>query len=147
MYVSITCFDIDIAPPKLGLRRLFRRPYRGSICVIEIIGAELTPIANSGTARSLYPSALRPPVGSCGCATTLDEPLSCTKSPVRGSDEAAGARKSTLRHAGGLDWRSPFGLISDGTPTLRVEWKHGSASGDTQVEDVPSPSLTNPNPN
>ena len=54
---SAACFDIDIAPPKLGLRRLFRRPYRGPICVIEIIGAELTPIANSGTARSLYPSA------------------------------------------------------------------------------------------
>ena len=49
---SAACFDIDIAPPKLGLRRLFRRPYRGPICVIEIIGAELTPIANSGTARS-----------------------------------------------------------------------------------------------
>ena len=55
---SAACFDIDIAPPKLGLRRLFRRPYRGPICVIEIIGAELTPIANSGTARSLY---LSPP--------------------------------------------------------------------------------------
>ena len=89
---SAACFDIDIAPPKLGLRRLFRRPYRGPICVIEIIGAELTPIANSGTARShtLWPS--RPPVGSCGCATTLDEPSSRTKNPVRGSDEAAGAR-------------------------------------------------------
>jgi len=37
---------------------------------------------------------------------------------------------------GGLDWRSPFGLLSQGTPDLRVEWKHGSASGDTQVEDV-----------
>ena len=49
---SAACFDVDIAPPKLGLRRLFRRPYRGPICVIEIIGAELTPIANSGTARS-----------------------------------------------------------------------------------------------
>ena len=58
---SAACFDVDIAPPKLGLRRLFRRPYRGPICVIEIIGAELTPIANSGTARSLYPSALPPP--------------------------------------------------------------------------------------
>ena len=88
---SAACFNIDIAPPKFGLRRLFRRPYRGPICVIEIIGAELTPIANSGTARShtLWPSC--PPVGSCGCATTLDE-LSRTKSPVRGSDEAAGAR-------------------------------------------------------
>ena len=46
-----------------------------------------------------------------------------------------------LRHAG-FDWRSPLGLLSKGTPDLRVEWKHGSASGDTQVEDVP-----NPNPN
>ena len=89
---SAACFDIDIAPPKLGLRRLFRRPYRGPICVIEIIGAELTPIANRGTARShtLWPS--RPPVGSCGCATTLDEPLSRTKNLVQGSDEAADAR-------------------------------------------------------
>merc|ERR1740124_1567546 len=79
---SAACFDVDIAPPKLGLRRLFRRPYRGPICIIEIIGAELTPIANSG-----------------------------------------------------LDWRSPFGLLSKGTPDLRVEWTHGSASGDTQVEE------------
>ena len=47
-----SCFD---------LRRLFRQPYRGPICVIEIIGAELTPIANRGIARSLYPSALLPP--------------------------------------------------------------------------------------
>ena len=88
---SAACFDVDIAPPKLGLGRLFRRPYRGPICVIEIIGAELTPIANSGTARShtLWPS--RPPVGSCGWAITLDEPCR-TKNPVRGSDEAAGAR-------------------------------------------------------
>ena len=58
---SAACFDVDIAPPKLGLRRLFRRPYRGPICVIEIIGAELTPIANRGIARSLCPSALLPP--------------------------------------------------------------------------------------
>eukprot|EP00964_Phaeocystis_antarctica_P016511 scaffold9119_cov74-Phaeocystis_antarctica.AAC.2 len=43
-----------------------------------------------------------------------------------------------LRHAG-FDWRSPLGLLSKGTPDLRVEWKHGSASGDTQVEDVPNP--------
>ena len=45
----------------------------------------------------------------------------------------------TLQHAGGLDWRSPFGLLSKGMPDLRVEWKHGSASGDTQVDDVPNP--------
>ena len=47
-----------------------------------------------------------------------------------------------LRHAGGLDWRSPLGLLSKGTPDLRVEWKHGSASGDTQVEELPDPNLT-----
>ena len=60
------------------------------------------------------------------------------------------ARESTLRHAGGLDWRSPFGLLSKGMPDLRVEWKHGSASGDTQVDDVPNPKPNygpNPNPN
>ena len=61
---SAACFDIDIAPPKLGLRRLFRKPYRGSICVIEIVGAELTPIANCATARSLYPVAQPPPQSS-----------------------------------------------------------------------------------
>ena len=89
---SAACFDVDIAPPKLGLGRLFRRPYRGPICVIEIIGAELTPIANSGTARSLYPSALPPPSGSCGCATPLWTSRAAPKAPVRSSDEAAGAR-------------------------------------------------------
>ena len=51
------CFEVKIAPPTLGLRRLFRKPYRGPICVIEIVGAELKPIANRGTARSNY----RPP--------------------------------------------------------------------------------------
>lgn len=80
---SALCYDIQVAPPfTLGLRRLFRRPYRGPICVIEIVGAELKPIANRG-----------------------------------------------------LDWRSRFGLISKGTPDLRVEWKHGSASGETQIEE------------
>ena len=53
---SALCYDIQVAPPfTLGLRRLFRRPYRGPICVIEIVGAELKPIANRGTARSLGP--------------------------------------------------------------------------------------------
>ena len=47
---SAACFNIDIAPPKFGLRRLFRRPYHGPICVIEIIGAELNPRANRGIA-------------------------------------------------------------------------------------------------
>lgn len=47
---SAACFNIDIAPRKFGLRRLFRRPYRGPICVIEIIGAELNPRANRGIA-------------------------------------------------------------------------------------------------
>ena len=61
---SAACFDIQIAPPKLGLRRLFRRPYKGPICVIEIVGAELKPVANRGTARSLYPVAL-PPLSVC----------------------------------------------------------------------------------
>ena len=77
---SAACFDIQIAPPKLGLRRLFRRPYKGPICVIEIVGAELKPVANRGTARSLHPVAL-PPAPQCapGCAPTLDEPLSHTK--------------------------------------------------------------------
>lgn len=79
---TAACFDIDLAPPKLGLRRLFRRPYKGPICVIEIVGAELKPVGNRG-----------------------------------------------------LDWRSPFGRLSKGMPDLRVEWKHGSASGDTQVEE------------
>ena len=83
---SAACFDIEIAAPKLGLRRLFRKPYRGSICVIEIVGAELTPIANCATARSLDPVAQPRPLSLApGCAATLDEP---TK-PVRGSDEAA----------------------------------------------------------
>ena len=77
---TAACFDIDLAPPKLGLRRLFRRPYKGPICVIEIVGAELKPVGNRGTARSLYPVAL-PPLRQCapGCAPTLDEPLSHTK--------------------------------------------------------------------
>ena len=69
----------------LGLRRLFRQPYSGPICVIEIVGVELKPSANCGTACSLYPAAPRPSV--C-CATRratrraarraapLDEPLS-----------------------------------------------------------------------
>ena len=57
--LSALCFDNKIAPPTLGLRRLFRRPYRGPICVIEIVGAELTPIANRGTARSLGPRGPR----------------------------------------------------------------------------------------
>ena len=81
---SAACFDIEIAAPKLGLRRLFRKPYRGPICVIEIVGAELEPIANSGTARSLYPVALRRPLSLApGCAATLDEPLSRTKPSTR----------------------------------------------------------------
>ena len=147
MYVSITCFDIDIAPPKLGLRRLFRRPYRGSICVIEIIGAELTPIANSGTARSLYlsPPQLAPVAAlhHFGRAAEPAAPKARYEAQMKPP-----ARESTLRHAGGLDWRSPFGLLSKGMPDLRVEWKHGSASGDTQVEDVAlTLTLTNPNPN
>ena len=72
---SASCFD---------LRRLLRRPYRGPICVIEIVGAELEPIANSGTARSLYPVALRRPLSLApGCAATLDEPLSRTKPSTR----------------------------------------------------------------
>ena len=72
------CYDIKIAPPTLGLRRLFRKPYRGPICVIEIVGAEMKPIANRGTARSLGPRGPRSrphlprprcaPVASCGCA-------------------------------------------------------------------------------
>ena len=87
---SAACFDIEIAPPKLGLRRLFRRPYKGPICVIEIVGAELKPVGNRGTARSLYPVAL-PPLRQCapGCAPTLDEPLSHTKPSTKLSDEAA----------------------------------------------------------
>ena len=47
------CFEVKIAPPTLGLGRLFRKPYRGPICVIEIVGAELKPKANRGTACSL----------------------------------------------------------------------------------------------
>ena len=65
---SAACFDIEIAAPKLGLRRLFRKPYRGPICVIEIVGAELTPIANCATARSLYPVAQPRPLSLApGC--------------------------------------------------------------------------------
>ena len=55
----------------LGLRRLFRQPYSGPICVIEIVGVELKPSANCGTACSLYP--LRPPGPQF--AAPLDEPL------------------------------------------------------------------------
>jgi len=66
----------------LGLRRLFRQPYSGPICVIEIVGVELKPSANCG-----------------------------------------------------LDWRSPFGMLANGLPDLRVEWTHGSVSGETQVEE------------
>ena len=40
----------------------------------------------------------------------------------------------TLQHAGGLDWRSPFGMLANGLPDLRVEWTHGSVSGETQVK-------------
>ena len=140
---SAACFDVDIAPPKLGLRRLFRKPYRGPICVIEIVGAELTPIANCATARSLYPVAQPRPLSLApGCAATLDEPLSRTKPSTNEAQMKTPTCVSVrLRHAG-FDWRSPLGLLSKGTPDLRVEWKHGSASGDTQVEDVP-----NPNPN
>ena len=75
---SALCYDIKIPPPTLGLRRLLRKPYRGPICVIEIVGAELKPIANRGTARSLGPRGPRSrprlprprcaPVASCGCA-------------------------------------------------------------------------------
>ena len=57
---SAACFDIEVAPPKFGLRRLFRRPYRGPICVIEVVGAELTPRANGGTACPLYTAAPAP---------------------------------------------------------------------------------------
>lgn len=35
----------------------------------------------------------------------------------------------------GFDWKDPFGgIISDGRPDLRVTWKHGSTSGETQTE-------------
>ena len=90
---SAACFDVDIAPPKLGLRRLFRRPYRGPICVIEIVGAELVEVANSGTASSVYPVALPLPVGSWLRCHFGRAAASRTKSPVRGSDEAAGTRE------------------------------------------------------
>ena len=66
---SAACFDIDIAPPKLGLRRLFRRPYRGPICVIEIIGAELNPRANRGTACPINRAPSHVLSLASGCAT------------------------------------------------------------------------------
>ena len=34
----------------------------------------------------------------------------------------------------GFDWKSPFGIISDGRPDLRVKWQHGSTTGKTEVE-------------
>ena len=106
----------------LGLRRLFRGPYRGPICVIEVVGAELKPSANRGKACSLYPEALLRLAP--GCATRrAPEPLIQYVKPL------------TLQHAGCLDWRSPFGLLSKGLPDLRVEWTHGSVSGETQVEE------------
>ena len=89
---SAACFDIDIAPPKLGLRRLFRRPYRGPICVIEIIGAELMPISNRGTARYIPCGPPAPQLWLLWLLPALDEPLRCTENPVQGSDEAAGTR-------------------------------------------------------
>ena len=89
---SAACFDIDIAPPKLGLRRLFRRPYRGPICVIEIIGAELTPIANSGTARYIPCGPPTPPSWLLWLRYHFGRAAEPHLNPVRGSDEAAGAR-------------------------------------------------------
>ena len=87
--VPALCYDIKIAPPTLGLRRLFRKPYRGPICVIEIVGAELKPIANRGTARSLGPRGPRSrphlprprcaPVASRGCARFGRATVSRTK--------------------------------------------------------------------
>ena len=66
---SAACFNIDIAPPKFGLRRLFRRPYRGPICVIEIIGAELNPRANRGTACPINRAPSHVLSLASGCAT------------------------------------------------------------------------------
>ena len=90
---SAACFDIDIAPPKLGLRRLFRKPYRGSICVIEIVGAELTPIANCATARSLDPVALPPPQSGSWLRGHFGRAVEPHQTQyLRGSDEAANLR-------------------------------------------------------
>ena len=122
---SAACFNIDIAPPKFGLRRLFRRPYRGPICVIEIIGAELNPRANRGTACPINRAPSHVLSLASGCATRRAcEPLT---QHVLAADSAT--------RTGGLDWRSPFGLLAKGMPDLRVEWTHGSVSGETQVGD------------
>ena len=65
----------------LGLRRLFRQPYSGPICVIEIVGVELKPSANCGTACSLYPAAPRPSV-CCATRRASEPPNLCVKPPT-----------------------------------------------------------------
>ena len=109
------------------------------VCTIEAVArSSLRRLSAMNPFRPMYAAGLASAAGLAGLTLAAKQVLARGESrrKQRGPCcilEISGCHLVEKANQG-FDWKSPFGIISDGRPDLRVKWQHGSTTGKTEVE-------------